>query len=52
MNLRHIEEAALNAWLAMKQILFDGWVLRFSGGHNKLGSRDSYRYWYRAPESM
>ncbi len=35
MNLRQIEEIALNAWPSIQQIFFDGWILRFSKGYTK-----------------
>ena len=32
---RPIEEACLNGWPGLSEILFDGWLLRFSRGHTR-----------------
>jgi GNAT superfamily N-acetyltransferase len=34
-NHRLIEETAMNAWPALSQTLYDGWVLRFAKGYTK-----------------
>jgi len=34
-NSKRIEEISLNAWPALQQVLYDGWILRFSKGYTK-----------------
>jgi ribosomal protein S18 acetylase RimI-like enzyme len=35
MNPRALEELALTTWPALQQWLYDGWVVRFAGGHTR-----------------
>jgi len=41
---RHIEEAALRAWPAAQQFLYDGWVARLSDGYTKRANSASLLY--------
>jgi GNAT superfamily N-acetyltransferase len=34
-DIRRIEEHSINAWPSLKQVLYDGWVLRFADGYTR-----------------
>ena len=34
-DIRDIEEFTFNAWPCLRQVLLDGWVLRFAGGYTR-----------------
>jgi N-acetylglutamate synthase len=42
--IEQIEDAALNAWPSPKQMIYDGWIMRFTGGPSKRVNSANIRY--------
>jgi N-acetylglutamate synthase len=38
MSSRHLEELTLDAWPPLQTLLYDGWLLGFSGGYTRLAN--------------
>jgi ribosomal protein S18 acetylase RimI-like enzyme len=49
MDYRQLEEVAMNAWPALQQVLYDGWVLRFANGYTKRANSVNPLYDSRGP---